>query len=244
MESWTGSDGHYSSLLQVHHYGSCHQEWNGNFTHRRPQAYIPPTMHGHTFALSHSSPNHTAGPHPHLGGHPHSQPTLLSYPPSGSLVTAAPVAHLLPSPVASRPPVLQPTYNISHPAGIMHQVTVGINPRLLPSPTLHPQGQFKPLFPPHSYIASPAYTSFPLSPTKINQYPYIWVWLPRTHLSHPRAKWRGQLLWYHKHAWFSFLKPWHKQRESKLFFESCKLGWNCTSSFKNSKSSNGEGDWT
>uniref|UniRef100_H2SCB6 non-specific serine/threonine protein kinase n=1 Tax=Takifugu rubripes TaxID=31033 RepID=H2SCB6_TAKRU len=162
-----------SSLLQVHHYGSCHQEWNGNFTHRRPQAYIPPTMHGHTFALSHSSPNHTAGPHPHLGGHPHSQPTLLSYPPSGSLVTAAPVAHLLPSPVASRPPVLQPPYNLSHPAGIMHQVTVGINPRLLPSPTLHPQGQFKPLFPPHSYIASPAYTSFPLSPTKINQYPYI-----------------------------------------------------------------------
>uniref|UniRef100_A0A674M9C2 non-specific serine/threonine protein kinase n=1 Tax=Takifugu rubripes TaxID=31033 RepID=A0A674M9C2_TAKRU len=167
------SDRLCSSLLQVHHYGSCHQEWNGNFTHRRPQAYIPPTMHGHTFALSHSSPNHTAGPHPHLGGHPHSQPTLLSYPPSGSLVTAAPVAHLLPSPVASRPPVLQPPYNLSHPAGIMHQVTVGINPRLLPSPTLHPQGQFKPLFPPHSYIASPAYTSFPLSPTKINQYPYI-----------------------------------------------------------------------
>ncbi|XP_041651063.1 homeodomain-interacting protein kinase 3 [Cheilinus undulatus] len=157
---------------QVQHFGSCHQEWNGNFAHRRPQAYIPPTMHGHTFALSHSSPNHTAGPHPHLGGHPHSQPTLLSYPPSGPLVTAAPVAHLLASPVASRP-VLQPTYSISHPAGIVHQVTVGINPRLLPSPTLHPQGQFKPLFPPHSYIASPAYASFPLSPTKINQYPYI-----------------------------------------------------------------------
>uniref|UniRef100_A0A667XVL9 non-specific serine/threonine protein kinase n=1 Tax=Myripristis murdjan TaxID=586833 RepID=A0A667XVL9_9TELE len=157
---------------QVQHYGSCHQEWNGNYAHRRPQAYIPPTMHGHTFTLSHSSPNHTAGPHPHLGGHPHSQPTLLSYPPSGSLVTAAPVAHILASPGASRP-VLQPTYSISHPAGIVHQVTVGINPRLLPSPTLHPQGQFKPLFPPHSYIASPAYASFPLSPTKINQYPYI-----------------------------------------------------------------------
>ncbi|KAA8595540.1 hypothetical protein FQN60_010831 [Etheostoma spectabile] len=155
---------------QVQHFGSCHQEWNGNFAHRRPQAYIPPTIHGHTFTLSHSSPNHTAGPH--LGGHPHTQPTLLSYPPAGPLVTAAPVAHLLASPVASRP-VLQPTYSISHPAGIMHQVTVGINPRLLPSPTLHPQGQFKPLFPPHSYIASPAYASFPLSPTKINQYPYI-----------------------------------------------------------------------
>nr|XP_040052788.1 homeodomain-interacting protein kinase 3 [Gasterosteus aculeatus aculeatus] len=157
---------------QVQHFGSCHQEWNGNFAHRRPQAYIPPTMHGHTFTLSHSSPNHTTGPHPlpHLGGHPHTQPTLLSYPPSGPLVTAAPVAHLLASPVASRP-VLQPTYSISHPAGIVHQVTVGLNHRLLPSPTLHPQGPFKPLFP--SYIASPAYASFPLSPTKINQYPYI-----------------------------------------------------------------------
>ncbi|XP_012710587.2 homeodomain-interacting protein kinase 3 isoform X2 [Fundulus heteroclitus] len=157
---------------QVQHFGSCHQEWNGNFASRRPQAYIPPTMHGHAFTLSHSSPNHTAGPHPHLGGHPHSQPTLLSYPPSGPLVTAAPVAHLLASPGASRP-VLQPTYGISHPAGIVHQVAVGINPRLLPSPTLHPQSQFKPLFPPHSYIASPAYGSFPLSPTKLNQYPYI-----------------------------------------------------------------------
>ncbi|KAK5915207.1 hypothetical protein CesoFtcFv8_000820 [Champsocephalus esox] len=157
---------------QVQHFGSCHQEWNGNFAHRRPQAYIPPTMHGHTFTLSHSSPNHNTGPHPHLGGHPHTQPTLLSYPPSGPLVTAAPVAHLLASPVASRS-IMQPTYSISHPAGIVHQVTVGINTRLLPSPTLHPQGQFKPLFPPHSYIASPAYASFPLSPTKINQYPYM-----------------------------------------------------------------------
>ncbi|XP_061670215.1 homeodomain-interacting protein kinase 3 [Syngnathoides biaculeatus] len=156
---------------QVQHFTSCHQEWNGNFAHRRPQAFIPPTIHGPAFTLSHSSPNHSAG-HPHLGGHPHSQPTLLSYPPSGPLVTAAPVAHLLASPGASRP-VLQPAYSISHPAGIVHQVAVGINPQLLPSPTLHPQGQFKPLLPPHSYIASPAYGSFPLSPTKINQYPYI-----------------------------------------------------------------------
>ncbi|KAJ3593039.1 hypothetical protein NHX12_005377 [Muraenolepis orangiensis] len=162
---------------QVQHYGHCHQEWNGNYSHRRPQAYIPPTMHGHTFTLSHSSPNHTTGPHahPHLGGHPHPQPALLSYPPScPSLVTAAPVAHLLASPGGGPRPVLQPTYSITHPGGIVHQVTVGINPRLLPSPTLHPQGQFKALpFPPHSYIASPAYASFPLSPTKINQYPYI-----------------------------------------------------------------------
>ncbi|XP_045545456.1 homeodomain-interacting protein kinase 3 isoform X4 [Salmo salar] len=153
---------------QLQHYGSCHQEWNGNYAHRRPQAYIPPTMHGHSFTLPHGSPNHTTGPR----HHPHSQHTLLSYPPPGPLVTAAPVAHILASPGASRP-VLQPAYSISHPGGIVHQVTVGINPRLLPSPTIHPQGQFKALFPPHPYMASPAYATFPLSPTKLNQYPYI-----------------------------------------------------------------------
>ncbi|XP_036819494.1 homeodomain-interacting protein kinase 3 isoform X1 [Oncorhynchus mykiss] len=155
---------------QLQHYGSCHQEWNGNYAHRRPQAYIPPTMHGHSFTLPHGSPNHTSGPRHHP--HPHGQHTLLSYPPPGPLVTAAPVAHILASPGASRP-VLQPAYSISHPGGIVHQVTVGINPRLLPSPTIHPQGQFKALFPPHPYMASPAYATFPLSPTKLNQYPYI-----------------------------------------------------------------------
>uniref|UniRef100_A0A8C7I1L6 non-specific serine/threonine protein kinase n=1 Tax=Oncorhynchus kisutch TaxID=8019 RepID=A0A8C7I1L6_ONCKI len=158
--------GSHSPMLQ--HYGSCHQEWNGNYAHRRPQAYIPPTMHGHSFTLPHGSPNHTSGPR----HHPHGQHTLLSYPPPGPLVTAAPVAHILASPGASRP-VLQPAYSISHPGGIVHQVTVGINPRLLPSPTIHPQGQFKALFPPHPYMASPAYATFPLSPTKLNQYPYI-----------------------------------------------------------------------
>ncbi|KAL1007718.1 hypothetical protein UPYG_G00090660 [Umbra pygmaea] len=41
---------------QVQHYGSCHQEWNGNYTPRRPQAYIPPPCMG-----THS-PFHTAAP--------------------------------------------------------------------------------------------------------------------------------------------------------------------------------------
>ncbi|CAB1322862.1 unnamed protein product [Coregonus sp. 'balchen'] len=123
-------------------YSSCHKEWNvNNGLHRRPHAYIPPTVHG-------------------------PQAALLSYPPS------APVAHLLASPCAQRP-VLQPAYGISHPGSIVHHVTMGINNRLLPSPTIHHQGQFKPFFPPHSYIASPAYTGFPLSPTKLNQYPYL-----------------------------------------------------------------------
>uniref|UniRef100_A0AAY4BBM8 non-specific serine/threonine protein kinase n=1 Tax=Denticeps clupeoides TaxID=299321 RepID=A0AAY4BBM8_9TELE len=158
----------------VQPYSSSHQEWNGNYSHRRPQAYIPPTVHGHTFTLPHSSPTHNTAHPPHMGVHPHAQPALLSYPPSGPLVTAAPMAHLLASPGATRSHVLQPAYSLSHPAGhIVHQVTVGLTPRLLPSPTLHPQGQFKPLFPPHSYITSPAYAGFPLSPTKLSQYPYI-----------------------------------------------------------------------
>ncbi|XP_066556580.1 homeodomain-interacting protein kinase 3a isoform X2 [Amia ocellicauda] len=158
---------------QVQHYGSCHQEWNGNYGHRRQQAYIPPTVHGHTFTLPHGSPNHTTA-HPHLPGNTHlgGQPALLSYPPSATLGTAAPVAHILASPCTTRP-VMQSAYSISHPGGIVHQVTVGINHRLLPSPTIH-QNQFKPVFPTHSYIAaSPAYAGFPLSPTKLSQYPYI-----------------------------------------------------------------------
>uniref|UniRef100_A0A9J7YWD9 Homeodomain interacting protein kinase 3a n=2 Tax=Cyprinus carpio TaxID=7962 RepID=A0A9J7YWD9_CYPCA len=143
---------------QVQHYGSCHKEWNGNYRQpRRPQAFIPPTVHGPTFQLPHGSPTHSAGHPP--------PPALLSYPPS------APVAHLLPSPCpppAPRP-VLQPAYSLVHHQGI----SVGINHRLLPSPTLLPQGQFKALFPPHSYVASPVYAGFPLSPSKLSQYPYI-----------------------------------------------------------------------
>ncbi|XP_066505653.1 homeodomain-interacting protein kinase 3a isoform X2 [Hoplias malabaricus] len=143
---------------QVQHYGSCPKEWNSNYSQpqRRPQAFIPPTVHGHPFPpmQPHGSPTHSA-------------PALLSYPPSGP-----PMAHLLPSPCAAPPqpprPVLQPAYSLV-PQGL----GVGIDPRLLPSPTLHPPAHFKALFPPHSYIASPAYAGFPLSPTKLPQYPYI-----------------------------------------------------------------------
>lgn len=161
---------------QVQHFGSSHQEWNGNYSHRRPQAFIPPTVHGHTFTLPHGSPTHATAhpPQSHMGVHPLTQPTLISYPPSGPLVTNAPMAHFLASPGATRSHVFQPPYGLTHPAGhLVHQVTVGLNPRLLPSPSIHPQGQFKPLFPPHSFITSPAYAGFPLSPTKIHQYPYV-----------------------------------------------------------------------
>ncbi|XP_078196946.1 homeodomain-interacting protein kinase 3 isoform X6 [Callithrix jacchus] len=162
------------NFSQVQHFGSGHQEWNGNFGHRRQQAYIPTSVTSNPFTLSHGSPNHTAV-HAHLAGNAHlgGQPTLLPYPSSATLSSAAPVAHLLASPCTSRPMLQHPTYSISHPSGIVHQVPVGLNPRLLPSPTIH-QTQYKPIFPPHSYIAaSPAYTGFPLSPTKLSQYPYM-----------------------------------------------------------------------
>ncbi|XP_023593926.1 homeodomain-interacting protein kinase 3 isoform X1 [Trichechus manatus latirostris] len=162
------------NFSQVQHFGSGHQEWNGNFGHRRQQAYIPTSVTSNPFTLSHGSPSHTAV-HAHLAGNTHlgGQATLLPYPSSAALSSAAPVAHLLASPCTSRPMLQHPTYNLSHPSGIVHQVPVGINPRLLPSPTIH-QTQYKPIFPPHSYIAaSPAYTGFPLSPTKLSQYPYM-----------------------------------------------------------------------
>ncbi|MCJ8733647.1 hypothetical protein PDJAM_G00226020 [Pangasius djambal] len=157
---------------QLQHPASSHAEWNGNYSHRRPHAFIPPTVHGHAFTLPHGSPTHSTAhpPAPPLGiVHPHAQPALLSYPPSAALVPTGPISHLLPSPGTTRSHVL-----LSHPARhLVHQVSVGISARLLPSPTLHPQGQFKPIFPSHSYIASPAYAGFPLSPTKLSQYSYI-----------------------------------------------------------------------
>uniref|UniRef100_A0A8C8AWG2 non-specific serine/threonine protein kinase n=1 Tax=Otus sunia TaxID=257818 RepID=A0A8C8AWG2_9STRI len=162
------------NFSQVQPFGSGPQEWNGNYAHRRQQAYIPASVAGHAFSLPQGSPNHTTV-HAHLSGSTHlgGQPAILPYPSSAPLSTAAPVAHLLASPCTSRPLLQHPTYNISHPSGIVHQVPVGINPRLLPSPTIH-QTQYKPIFPPHSYIAaSPAYTGFPLSPTKLSQYPFM-----------------------------------------------------------------------
>uniref|UniRef100_A0A665TJ12 non-specific serine/threonine protein kinase n=1 Tax=Echeneis naucrates TaxID=173247 RepID=A0A665TJ12_ECHNA len=144
------------------------KEWNGNYGPLRPHAYIPPTVHTHTFThLPHSSPTHTsAGPHTHNQGLP--THTLLSYPPSGPLTTAH---H--PHPILSSrppPPLLQHSYSLSHPQGgtILHQVTLGIG--------THPH-HFKPPFPPpppppHPYMASPAaYTGFPLSPTKLSHHP-------------------------------------------------------------------------
>ncbi|XP_028264068.1 homeodomain-interacting protein kinase 3-like isoform X2 [Parambassis ranga] len=185
---------------QVQPYGSNHsnKEWNGNYGPLRPHAYIPPTVHTHTFThLTHSSPTHTSTA-PHTQAMP--AHTLLSYPPNGPL-TAAHHPHPIMSSRPPPPPLLQHGYSLSHPQGgaIVHQVTLGISThphhpghpaplphRLLPSPTIHPHHQpgyghhphqFKPPFPPpppppHPYMASPAaYTGFPLSPTKLSHHP-------------------------------------------------------------------------
>ncbi|XP_072475322.1 homeodomain-interacting protein kinase 3 isoform X8 [Notamacropus eugenii] len=170
----TASQQQHLNFSQVQHFGSGHQEWNGNYGHRRQQAYVPAPVNSHPFALSQGSPSHTVVRAPLAGTAPRTgQPALLPYPPAAPLATAAPVTHLLASPCTSRPILQHPTYSISHPNGIVHQVPVGINPRLLSSPTIH-QTPYKPIFPPHSYIAaSPTYTGFPLSPTKLSQYPYM-----------------------------------------------------------------------
>ncbi|GCC27187.1 hypothetical protein chiPu_0005610 [Chiloscyllium punctatum] len=173
QKSVTAFQQQHVNFGQVQHYGSMPQEWNGNYGHRRKQAFIAPTIASHPFSFAHGSPNHTTA-HGHLTGNTHlgGQPAILSYPPSGPLGNTAPMAHLLASPCTSRP-VMQPTaYSISHHNGLLHQIPFGLNPRLLPSPTIH-QNQYKPMFHPHSYIASPIYTGFPLSPTKLSQYPYI-----------------------------------------------------------------------
>lgn len=170
---------HLLGFGQVQSYGSNHsnKEWNGNYGPLRPHAYIPPTVHTHTFThLHHNSPTHTSA----------APPPLLSYPSSGPL-TAAHHPILPPHP----PPLLQHGFGLSHPQGgaLVHQVALGIGThphhpghRLLPSPTVNPHHQpgythrphqFKPPFPPPpQYMASPAaFTGFHLSPTKLSHHP-------------------------------------------------------------------------
>ncbi|XP_015428148.1 PREDICTED: homeodomain-interacting protein kinase 2 [Myotis davidii] len=73
-------------------------------------------------------------------------------------------------------PVYHTVQHTAYPASIVHQVPVSMGPRVLPSPTIHPS-QYPAQFAHQTYIsASPAstvYTGYPLSPAKVNQYPYI-----------------------------------------------------------------------
>ncbi|XP_063303691.1 homeodomain-interacting protein kinase 2 isoform X1 [Pelobates fuscus] len=135
-------------------------------SHRRQQAYIAPTLAQAPYSFPHSSPSHGAV-HPHLAATAHlpSQPHLYTYTAPAALGSTGTVAHLVASQGSAR--------HAAYPASI---VPVSMAPRLLPSPSLHPS-QYQAQFAHQTYIpASPTstvYTGYPLSPPKVNQYPYI-----------------------------------------------------------------------
>uniref|UniRef100_A0A5F7Z9N2 non-specific serine/threonine protein kinase n=1 Tax=Macaca mulatta TaxID=9544 RepID=A0A5F7Z9N2_MACMU len=144
--------------------------------HRRQQAYITPTMAQAPYSFPHNSPSHGTV-HPHLAAaaaaaHLPTQPHLYTYTAPAALGSTGTVAHL----VASQGSARHTVQHTAYPASIVHQVPVSMGPRVLPSPTIHPS-QYPAQFAHQTYIsASPAstvYTGYPLSPAKVNQYPYI-----------------------------------------------------------------------
>ncbi|KAM4553558.1 homeodomain-interacting protein kinase 2 isoform 3-T3 [Fundulus diaphanus] len=146
-------------------------ERNGG--HRRQQAYIAPNIATQAPYFHHNSPSHTGNVHPHLAAtHLSSQPHLYTYTAPAALGSTGTVAHL----VASQGSARHAVQHGSYPPSIVHQVPVSVSHRVLPSPTLH-HGQYQAQFAHQAYIsASPAstvYAGYPLSPTKVNQYPYL-----------------------------------------------------------------------
>ncbi|XP_051886880.1 homeodomain-interacting protein kinase 2 isoform X1 [Pristis pectinata] len=158
------------NLSQAQQHVTSIPERSGNHGHRRQQAYITPTIAQAPYSFPHRSPSHTTV-HPHLAAaHLPGQPHLYTYATPAALGPTGTVAHLVTSQGSARHAYA------THPGGIVHQVPVGMGPRVLPSPTIHPS-QYQPQFAHQTYInASPAsavYTGYPLSPTKVNQYPYL-----------------------------------------------------------------------
>uniref|UniRef100_A0A8C8B3C3 non-specific serine/threonine protein kinase n=1 Tax=Otus sunia TaxID=257818 RepID=A0A8C8B3C3_9STRI len=144
-------------------------------SHRRQQAYITPTIAQAPYSFPHNSPSHgTVHPHSAAAAAAHlpTQPHLYTYTAPAALGSTGTVAHL----VASQGSARHAVQHTAYPASIVHQVPVSMGPRVLPSPTIHPS-QYQAQFAHQTYIsASPAstvYTGYPLSPTKVNQYPYI-----------------------------------------------------------------------
>ncbi|XP_023657882.1 homeodomain-interacting protein kinase 2-like isoform X4 [Paramormyrops kingsleyae] len=131
---------------------------------RRQQAYIAPTLSAQApYSFHQSSPSRAGAVH--LPGQPH----LYTYAAPAALGSSGAVAHLVGPQGSARHAVQHGAY----PAGM---VPVGMGHRVLPSPTLH-HGQYQAQFTHQTYIsASPGsavYTGYPLSPTKVNQYPYL-----------------------------------------------------------------------
>ncbi|KAJ8401410.1 hypothetical protein AAFF_G00386410 [Aldrovandia affinis] len=149
-----------------------HMAAQRNGGHRQRQAYITPTMAAQApFSFHHSSPSH---PHLATAHHLPSQPHLYAYATPTALGSTGAVAHLVTSQGSARHTVQHGAY----PPGIVHQVPVNMGHQVLPSPSLHHHhSQYQAQFTHQTYIsASPAstvYTGYPLSPTKVNQYPYL-----------------------------------------------------------------------
>uniref|UniRef100_A0A8C7FT21 non-specific serine/threonine protein kinase n=1 Tax=Oncorhynchus kisutch TaxID=8019 RepID=A0A8C7FT21_ONCKI len=159
-----------------------HMVTERNGGHRHQQAYITPTIAAQApYSFQHhNSPSHTANVHTHLSAthlaatHLPGQPHLYTYTATpAALGSTGTVAHLVATPGSARHTVQHSTY---HTPGIVHQVPVSMGHHVLPSPTLH-HSQYQAQFAHQTYIsASPAstvYTGYPLSPTKVNQYPYL-----------------------------------------------------------------------
>ncbi|KAL4625087.1 homeodomain-interacting protein kinase 2-like isoform X9 [Arapaima gigas] len=138
---------------------------------RRQQAYITPTLTAQApYSFHHNSPSRSAAMHPHLAAaHLPSQPHLYTYTAPAALGSTGAVAHLVGPQGSAR-------HAVPHGAYPPAVVPVGMGPRVLPSPTLH-HSQYQTPFAPQTYIsASPGsavYTGYPLSPTKVNQFPYL-----------------------------------------------------------------------
>ncbi|XP_072770019.1 homeodomain-interacting protein kinase 2 isoform X5 [Nerophis lumbriciformis] len=148
-----------------------HMVADRNGGHRRQQAYITPTIAAQApYSFHHNSPSHAGNVHPHLAAtHIPSQPHLYAYTAPAALGSTGTVAHL----VASQGSARHTIQHGSYPPSIVHQVPVSMSHRVLPSPTLH-HSQYQAQFSHQAYIsASPAYTGYPLSPAKVNQYPYL-----------------------------------------------------------------------
>ncbi|XP_053574913.1 homeodomain-interacting protein kinase 2 isoform X2 [Bombina bombina] len=145
---------------------SQHMSTDRTGSHRRQQAYITPTLAQAPYSFPHSSPSHGAV-HPHLAAQAHlpSQPHLYTYTAPAALGSTGTVAHLVASQGSAR--------HAAYPTSI---VPVSMASRLLQSPSLH-HSQYQAQFAHQTYIpASPSstvYTGYPLSPPKVNQYPYI-----------------------------------------------------------------------
>ncbi|MFT7819425.1 hypothetical protein Z043-102840 [Arapaima gigas] len=148
-----------------------HMAPDRNGGHRRQQAYIAPTIAAQApYSFHHTSPSHTAAMHPHLAAtHLSSQPHLYTYPAPAALGSTGAVAHL----VASQGSVRHAVPHSAYPPAM---VPVSMGHRVLPSPTLH-HSQYQAQFAHQTYIStspgSAVYTGYPLSPTKVNQYPYL-----------------------------------------------------------------------